>query len=124
MLFLFSEVGKLEATSRIRKGSHLDVARLLAPAGKTGLSFVELSNQLDQTSGRLEVLATGKAGTVCLSHPFQVYAAQPFLGEKPRFLAQPPLYLGNECKLHRKHGSYSPVETAIRLGIGMDTLSE
>jgi hypothetical protein len=124
MLFLFSEVGELDAPTRIRKGSHLDVTRLLAPAGKMGLSFVERSNQLHQTSGRPEVLATGKAGTVYLCHPFLVHAAQPVRVEKPRFLAQPPLYPENECLLYREDGSYSPVETAIRLGIGMDTLSE
>jgi hypothetical protein len=32
MLFLFSDVGQLDAPTRIRVGSHADIARQLAPA--------------------------------------------------------------------------------------------
>jgi hypothetical protein len=39
MLFLFSDVGEQDAPTRIRLGSHRDVARRLAPAGEEGLSF-------------------------------------------------------------------------------------
>jgi hypothetical protein len=38
MLFLFSDVGVQDAPTRIRAGSHLDMARFLAPAGETGMS--------------------------------------------------------------------------------------
>ena len=34
MLFLFSDIGENDAPTRIRAGSHLDVARMLAPAGE------------------------------------------------------------------------------------------
>jgi hypothetical protein len=37
LLFLFSDVGKDDAPTRIRVGSHLAVARMLAPAGEVGL---------------------------------------------------------------------------------------
>ena len=37
MLFLFSDVGECDAPTRNRVGSHLDVARLLAPAGEAGM---------------------------------------------------------------------------------------
>ena len=36
MLFLFSDVGESDAPTRIRPGSHLDMARLLEPAGEAG----------------------------------------------------------------------------------------
>ena len=36
MLFLFSDVGECDAPTRIRVGSHRDIARLLEPAGEAG----------------------------------------------------------------------------------------
>ncbi|WP_162051597.1 phytanoyl-CoA dioxygenase family protein [Pontibacter pamirensis] len=117
MLFLFSDVGEKDAPTRVRIGSHLDVAQLLAPAGDAGISVTELAQKLNVTANRQEVLATGKAGTVYLCHPFLVHAAQPHCGTTPRFMAQPPLLTAKEFSLHRPDGDYSPVETAIRRGI-------
>ena len=42
MLFLFSDVSENDAPTRIRQGSHMDVARVLQPFGEKGLSFMEL----------------------------------------------------------------------------------
>ena len=42
MLFLFSDVGEVDAPTRIRPGSHLDMARLLEPAGEAGMSHLRL----------------------------------------------------------------------------------
>ncbi|MDQ3292167.1 MAG: phytanoyl-CoA dioxygenase family protein [Bacteroidota bacterium] len=120
MLFLFSDVGEKDAPTRIKAGSHLEVARLLEPAGTAGLSFMELATQLPTINGREEVLATGKAGTVYLCHPFLVHAAQPHHGTNPRFLAQPPLFPAKEFVLQNPSGNYSPVESAIRLGLGLE----
>ena len=120
MLFIFSDVGEHDAPTRIREGSHLDVARILAPEGEKGLSFMQLATKLDTTAFRPEALATGKAGTVYLCHPFLVHAAQPHHGKNPRFMAQPPLHPSTEFKLYRSDGNYSPVEIAIRKGIGLD----
>ncbi|MCY1082747.1 phytanoyl-CoA dioxygenase family protein [Archangium lansingense] len=117
MLFLFSDVGEKDAPTRIRIGSHLDVARLLEPAGDAGLSFMELAGKLDVTAERPTALATGEAGTVYLCHPFLVHAAQPHQGSTPRFLAQPPLFLAEPIQLHREEGNPCPVESAIRLGL-------
>jgi hypothetical protein len=89
MLFLFSDVGELDAPTRIRRGSHLEVARLLAPAGEKGLAIRDL--ELSATTTCPETLATGQAGTVYLCHPFLVHAAQINRGSQPRFMAQPPL---------------------------------
>jgi hypothetical protein len=119
MLFLFSDVGERDAPTRIRLGSHLRVPRLLVPAGEEGISFKELGEVAARaTDGLPETTATGTAGTVFLCHPFLVHAAQPHHGLTPRFLAQPPLYSRVPFELTRRDGNYSPVEQAIRLGLG------
>lgn len=117
MLFLFSDVGELDAPTRIRVGSHLDVVRILQPAGEEGLSFMELAHRLPELPARDEILATGAAGTVYLCHPFLVHAAQPHHGATPRFMAQPPLLLRDGLVIDGPDEQASPVEQAIRLGM-------
>jgi hypothetical protein len=113
MLFLFSDVGPDDAPTRIRAGSHLDIARRLAPAGEDGLSLRELAaNDFDETAGRPEIVATGDAGTVYLCHPFLVHAAQPHRGRRVRFMAQPPLLPADSLNPWR--ADCSPVEQAIQ----------
>lgn len=124
LLFLFSDVGELDAPTRIRVGSHLDVARILSPAGERGLSFMELANSLEETAGRPELLATGEAGTVYLCHPFLVHAAQPNRGKEPRFMAQPPLESPQPFQLERLDGDYSPNEMAIRAALGFERIEQ
>jgi hypothetical protein len=115
MLFLLSEVGDRDAPTRIRVGSHLDIARRLAPAGDSGLTLRELAaTGFAESEHRPEVLATGSPGTVYLCHPFLVHAAQPHWGTRPRFMAQPPLLPREPLQLNREDGAYSPVEQAIR----------
>jgi hypothetical protein len=119
MLFLFSDVSEEDAPTRIRLGSHLMVPRLLDPAGDPGMSMVEISRVAEQkTAGLPETTATGAAGTVYLCHPFLVHAGQLHRGERPRFMAQPPLIPKVRCELARRDGSYSLVEQAIRVGLG------
>ncbi|WP_024511116.1 hypothetical protein [Bradyrhizobium sp. ARR65] len=113
MLFLFSDVGEDDAPTRIKIGSHRDVARYLQPAGEAGLSHGEL-DKFCATLHRPLALATGRAGDVYLCHPFLVHAAQMHRGKEPRFLAQPPLHPSEPFRLDREDGSYSPVEMAIR----------
>ncbi len=117
MLFLFSDVGENDAPTRIQVGSHLDVPRLLEPAGEAGLSYLMLAKKMEMMPERPLALATGEAGTVYLCHPFLIHAAQPHRGTKPRFMAQPPLYPADPLQPYREDGSYSPVEVAIRLGL-------
>src|SRR5690606_38039511 len=120
MLFLLSDVAPDDAPTRIRAGSHLDIARMLAPAGDNGLSLRELAaNGFSETAGRPEVLATGEAGTVYLCHPFLVHAAQPHRGTRPCFMAQPPLLPAAPIVLKRDDGDYSPVEQAIRKALAL-----
>jgi hypothetical protein len=116
MLFLFSDVGPHDAPTRIRVGSHIDMARYLATAGEAGLSLKDM--MLDQMgAGQLEARATGEAGDVYLCHPFLVHAAQRHQGTAPRFTAQPPLHPAEPLLLDRVDGDYSPVEVAIRLAL-------
>lgn len=117
MLFLFSDVGEPDAPTRILKGSHFEVARLLKPEGEAGLSFMELAMKLPELPGSAEVLATGKAGTVYLCHPFLVHAAQRHCGLNPKFMAQPPLLLRSDFNISGI-GPFSPVEEAIRISLG------
>ena len=119
MLFLFSDVGEGDAPTRIRIGSHSDIAKMLAPAGDAGLSLRELpANGSEKMAKRPEASATGAAGTVYLCHPFLVHAAQPHHGSQPRFMAQPPLLPKEPIRLDRAGGGYSPVELAIRRALG------
>ena len=117
MLFLFSDVSERDAPTRILKGSHLDVARLLEPEGEKGLSFMELAGKLSELPVREEALAIGKAGTVYLCHPFLVHAAQRHRGLVPKFMAQPPLLLKRDFNISST-GRCSPVEEAIRIALG------
>ena len=118
MLFLFSDVGEQDAPTRIRVGSHLDIARQLAPAGAEGLTLRELAaDGFAGSAHRPEIAATGEAGTVYLCHPFLVHAAQPHRGTRPRFMAQPPLLPAEPLRIERETGDYAPVEQAIRLAL-------
>ena len=117
MLFLFSDVGEDDAPTRIRVGSHLDVARILEDFGEDGLSFMELASKLDASDHRPEALATGKRGTVYLCHPFIAHSAQAHRGTTPKFMAQPPLLVRNEFNLQREDDDYCAVERGILKGI-------
>jgi hypothetical protein len=111
MLFLFSDVGEDDAPTRIRVGSHFDVARLLAPAGEAGMAHL----QLDSVGAERDIAyAMGEAGTVYLCHPFLIHAAQRHRGETPRFMSQPPLAPAVPLCLERADEAYSAVEIAIR----------
>ena len=119
MLFLFSDVGVDDAPTRIRVGSHIDIARQLAPAGEAGLTLRELtSDGFAGSAHRREELATGPAGTVYLCHPFLVHSAQKHRGKEPRFMAQPPLLPREPICLKRSGSEYSPVEVAILQALG------
>ncbi|MBY5563417.1 phytanoyl-CoA dioxygenase family protein [Rhizobium leguminosarum] len=111
MLFLFSDVGQEDAPTRIRVGSHKDIARLLEPAGEGGMAHLWLEHVGEE---RPLALATGRAGTVYLCHPFLIHAAQMHRGKEPRFMAQPGLAPSEPLRLEREDGAYSPVEIAIR----------
>jgi hypothetical protein len=121
MLLLFTDVDADNAPTRIRVGSHLDVPPVLAPYGERGTSIFAAAAEIEAaTAHRPQALATGRAGDVFLCHPFLVHAAQPHHGSRPRFMAQPPLHPAVQIQLERADGGYSPVETAIRRGLGLE----
>ncbi len=117
MLFLFSDVTDIDAPTIIRVGSHLDVAKLLEHEGEKGLSFMELAEKLDSLPKREEIIATGKAGTVYLCHPFLVHSAQEHRGIAPKFMAQPPLLTKFDFNINRLFEECCPIEKAIILGL-------
>ena len=117
MLFLFSDVSAQDAPTRIRIGSHLDVAKILEPEEERGLTFIELAHKLELLPEHEEALATGPAGTVYLCHPFIIHAAQDHHGEVPKFMAQPPLLTKNDFEIYRASEELCPVEKAIIKGL-------
>jgi hypothetical protein len=123
MLFLFSDVDADNAPTRIKVGSHLDVPPFLEPAGERGMDMFALCEAMDAAAeldspDRPLALATGQAGDVYLCHPFLIHAAQPHHGTVARFIAQPPLMPTGLLDLDRRDGAHSPVERAVRLGLG------
>lgn len=116
MLFLFTDVGPDDAPTRLRAGSHLDIARQLARAGDEGLTLGELAaDGFVGSAHRTEALATGPAGAVYLCHPFLVHSAQPHDGTRPRVIAQPPLL---PAVPFLQGGAEFPIEQAIRSALG------
>jgi hypothetical protein len=113
MLFLFSDVEDRDAPTLLKSGSHLDVARILKPKGEKGLSFMELADRLNGIPSKEEEMATGKAGTVYLCHPFLVHAAQHHYGTSPKFMAQPPLLIKKDFNINEEEAWRSPVKKAI-----------
>jgi hypothetical protein len=65
MLFLFSDVGEDDAPTRIRIGSHFDMARLLAPAGEAGMAYLQLA----EVGAQREVGGGHGVFVPSLSHP-------------------------------------------------------
>lgn len=93
VLMLYSDVTDDDAPTRVRVGSHRDVARVLATLPPDGASFVDVSQAAAAGSiGRDERTAIGSAGDAYLCHPFLLHAATwPHRGSAPRFLGQPAI---------------------------------
>lgn len=91
LLTLLSEVGPDDAPTRIRVGSHRDVAAVL---DETPVPFPDFGPLVDDASrGRAVALATGRPGDMFLVHPLTVHAADEHRGSTPRFMAQAPIAL-------------------------------
>jgi hypothetical protein len=91
LLTLLSDVGPDDAPTRIRVGSHRDVATVL---DETPVDFLEAGGLVDRVSaGRPVAHATGSAGDMYVVHPFTVHAADEHRGSAPRFMAQAPVVL-------------------------------
>jgi hypothetical protein len=91
VLMLFSEVGELDAPTRIRAGSQRDS---VGPLGEEVHDYIRAAELVVPASGHRPVaLATGSPGDAFLVHPLTVHAAHEHLGERPRFMAQMPFIL-------------------------------
>jgi hypothetical protein len=91
LLTILSEVGPDDAPTRIRVGSHRDVAAVL---GEQSIDAYECGPVVDTASSdRDVVLATGVPGDIYVVHPFTVHAADEHRGRTPRFMAQAPVRL-------------------------------
>ncbi|MGO4444844.1 phytanoyl-CoA dioxygenase family protein [Mycobacterium sp. 2YAF39] len=91
LLTLLSDVGPDDAPTRIRPGSHHDVARVLGP---DPVEPTELGRLVDNASAHRPVVhATGEPGDMYVVHPFTVHAADEHRGTTPRFMAQAPIVL-------------------------------
>jgi Phytanoyl-CoA dioxygenase (PhyH) len=116
-LFLLTDVGPDDAPTRLVRGSHLTVARFLAPYGDAGTD-ADTDLWYPSTLCRPVAHATGTAGDVYLCHPFIVHAATwPHHGAGPRMIAQPAV---NAPAGFRLDGTdLSPVAQAIANGLAM-----
>jgi hypothetical protein len=113
LLYLLTDITADDAPTRVRVGSHLDVARLLAGSGAAGIPVPEL-DAVDAVSVSCPVLdLTGEAGDVVVCHPFLVHAAQVHRGSSPRLIAQPGVLLREPYALTDRSSSAPPVEAAI-----------
>ncbi|MFJ7075551.1 phytanoyl-CoA dioxygenase family protein [Streptomyces sp. NPDC098781] len=119
ILLLYSEVGPQDAPTRIRVGSHLDVPPMIAPYGEEGCGLLRDDVIDEATAHRPEVLATGEPGDVYIVHPFVVHAAQANRVGRPKFMAQASVEPRELVRTDRPDGAYSPVERAVRMGLGL-----
>jgi len=123
LLVLLSDVGEHDAPTRIRVGSHLLTPAQLRAAGADGVPFREVATGTREIEACAVASATGNAGDVYLCHPFLVHSATwPHRGVSPRFMAQPALPQDQPFQYDRPAGEHSPVELAVRIGLGLDTL--
>lgn len=92
LLTLLSEVGPDDAPTRVRIGSHRDVAAAFAEQPNPAAS--ELWEMIDAASATRPVAyVTGMPADVYLIHPFCVHAADEHRGATPRFMSQAPIQL-------------------------------
>jgi len=116
-LYLFSDIDPGDGGTAIARGSHHDVARILAAAEPDGLAIDELIERLPEVSPRQVVEVSGKAGDVAFLHPFLIHGFSANDGSKVRFACNPQYPLKKAMNLDRDDGDYSPVEAAIRIAI-------
>ncbi|MFI5043924.1 MAG: phytanoyl-CoA dioxygenase family protein [Acidimicrobiales bacterium] len=124
LLMLYTDVGPQDAPTRIRVGSHRDVARALVPFGEAGGRFTDVTEASGDALARPVAAAVGRAGDAYLCHPFLMHSASwPHRGSGPRFLGQPAIHHDSAhdgyC-YERADRAYSPCERAVREALGAD----
>lgn len=92
LLTLLSEIGPRDAPTRIRVGSHRDVAAAFSEEPDPEAS--DMWQMIDTASAARPVaFATGSPADVYLVHPLCVHAADEHRGATPRFMSQAPVQL-------------------------------
>lgn len=124
LLMLFTDVGLDDAPTRIKIGSHLDVARALSNADPAGVSFdaaTAAPGALDHPTAH----ATGSAGDVYLSHPFLVHAASwPHRGTLPRFIGQPCIHHTEGDQLGGYDYTDDTIDSAVKDAVRLATRAQ
>jgi Phytanoyl-CoA dioxygenase (PhyH) len=122
LLMLFTDVTERDAPTRIKRGSHHDVARALVDLPADGVALLPAEHAPASLEHPVD-LATGHAGDVYLCHPFLVHAASwPHRGDRPRMLGQPCIHhpegewLGGFA--YDEPADHSAVARAVRQAIG------
>lgn len=117
-LYLFTDVGPGDGGTPLARGSHHQVAQILAAAEPDGLSIDDLTSRLPAVEDERIVEVTGEAGDIAFLHPFLVHGFGPNRGDRIRVACNPQYPFHTEMDLEREDGDHSPVEEAIRVALG------
>jgi hypothetical protein len=121
MLFLFSDVDDRRCPYRILVGSHLDIPTLLQLLATMARPLSNLLTKFTKTTlDRKVVMQRDRQAQSFFVIPSSFTLPSHTVEKYPRFLAQPPLIPSSDdsIKVEREDGDYSPVEVAVRLGLG------
>jgi len=116
-LYLFSKIEPGDGGTAIARGSHRDVAKILAAAEPNGLTLDELMERLPVVDPDQIVEVSGNAGDIAFLHPFLIHGFSANDGSEVRFACNPQYPLKSAMNLDRENADYSPVEEAIRIAI-------
>lgn len=120
-LFLFSDAGPGDGGTVMIPGSHLTVARTIANAGNSEMSWSDVKQELpgsllNPEESRIAHLV-GEAGDIVLMHPFLIHGFGQNRGRQIRFACNPLIQSTRPMDSTRSPADRSPVETAIRLAL-------
>jgi hypothetical protein len=127
-LFLFSDAGPGDGGTVMLPGSHLTVARTIANARKSDLSWSDIAEQLPSRLLNPEesqiAHLIGEAGDVVLMHPFMIHGFGQNRGKQIRFACNPLIQSTRSLDFTRSPADCAPVETAIRVALDPNSRPE
>ncbi|MDQ1444005.1 MAG: hypothetical protein QOI20_469 [Acidimicrobiaceae bacterium] len=104
-IFYFSDAGEGDGGTAVFRGSHLEVARLLADADPLALKHEDVRPRLPRPSSDEHVLeVTGNAGDVLFAHPFLVHASNRNTGSPRPLRVQPARRPARSTGLRARRG--------------------
>lgn len=116
---LLTDVHPTGGATFIAAGSVGPVARFLA-SHPEGVLPDDFPTKALLEEGATFVEATGEAGDFYFLHPYLLHAVSQNVLRKPRAISNLLYELTEPMKFDRADGSYSPVESAILRGLGVD----